>query len=353
MARRAVSAPRVLCLGEALVDRLGPPGRNPETASPADCDDRLGGAPANVACALARLGTPVAFLGRLGLDAIGDSFQELLRDRGVDLQGLQRDPIRPTRIVLVRRDSTGERMFQGFAGDQGEGFADQGLDGAQLARAWPALVPAARWLLIGTIPLATPESAAALRWAIEQVDQADLHLALDVNWRPTFWDPHADPAAGPAPEALATMAPLLERAALIKLVREEALWLFNSADPEAIRDCLPTHPDVVVTDGGAPVHWCIAGHRGSMPVLEPPRVVDTTGAGDAFTAGLLHQLMALTPMGGAPLNLSAAVVEQVVRFAAACGALVCTGAGAIDPQPLAADVEQFLQQGSTVLSGSR
>ena len=70
------SLPQVLCFGEALVDRLGPPGGDPATDP--DCDDRLGGAPANVACALARLGTPVAFLGRLGRDQIGEAFASLL-----------------------------------------------------------------------------------------------------------------------------------------------------------------------------------------------------------------------------------------------------------------------------------
>lgn len=352
MVKRVGAAPQVLCLGEALVDRLGPLGGDPATASPAECDDRLGGAPANVACALARLGTPVALLGRLGDDAIAASFQELLRDRGVDLRGLQLDSQRPSRVVLVRRDATGERVFQGFAGDQGQGFADQGLNRGQLSLAWPALSASARWLLVGTIPLATPESSEALQWAIEQVDHADLRLALDVNWRPTFWNPHDDPAAGPAPEALAAMAPLLDRASLIKLAKEEAIWLFNSANPEAISACLPTHPDVVVTDGGNPVQWCIAGHTGAMDVLPPPRVVDTTGAGDAFTAGLLHQLLALTPIGGAPLTLSAAVVEQVVRYAAACGALVCAGPGGIDPQPTAVDVEHFLQQTTPVVSST-
>ena len=353
MANRAVCAPWVLCLGEALVDRLGPLGGDPATASLSDCDDRLGGAPANVACALARLGTPVGFLGRLGEDDIGASFNELLRDRGVDLRGVQADTVRPSRVVLVRRDATGERVFQGFAGDQGEGFADQGLDCQQLSLSWPALASAARWLLVGTIPLATPESAETLQWAIEQVDQSDLRLALDVNWRPTFWDPAADPSAGPSPQALASMAPLLDRASLIKLAREEAIWVFNSDNPEAISKCLPTHPDVVVTDGGHPVQWCIAGHVGAMDVLPPPRVVDTTGAGDAFTAGLLHQLLALTPSGGAPLVLSAALVEEVIRYAAACGALVCAGAGGIDPQPSAADVEHFLQQSEAVVSGLR
>ena len=65
----------VVCLGEALVDRLGPLGGDP--ASDLPVDDRLGGAPVNVACGLARLGSSVAFAGRLGQDAIGDAFTGL------------------------------------------------------------------------------------------------------------------------------------------------------------------------------------------------------------------------------------------------------------------------------------
>jgi sugar/nucleoside kinase (ribokinase family) len=79
----AAALPQVICLGEALVDRLGPPGGDPATAPPEQLDDRLGGAPANVACGLARLGTPVAFVGRLGRDAIGEAFARLLAERGV------------------------------------------------------------------------------------------------------------------------------------------------------------------------------------------------------------------------------------------------------------------------------
>jgi len=344
MAMRAGGAPQVLCLGEALVDRLGPLGGDPATAAPAECDDRLGGAPANVACALARLGTPVAFIGRLGLDGIGDSFRELLADRGVDLRGLQSDGHRPSRVVLVRRDASGERVFQGFTGDGGEGFADQALDSQSLGLVWSALADQALWLLIGTIPLATDASAHALQAAVQAATATGVRLALDVNWRPTFWDAAADPAAGPGADELARMCPLLEQAALIKLAREEAEWLFSSADPAEISAGLPQKPDVLVTDGGQPVRWCMAGHSGSMPVLAPPRVVDTTGAGDAFTAGMLHQLVALTPSAGQPLRLSEAMVEQVVRYAAACGALVCAGPGGIDPQPLPSRVMQFLDQ---------
>ena len=308
----------VVCLGEALIDRLGPPGGDPAVDQPVD--DRLGGAPANVACGLARLGTPVAFAGRLGQDAIGEAFSKLFVERGVETALLQRDAVRPSRIVLVRRSLEGERQFQGFAGDEGAGFADQALELAAL--------PQARWLLIGTLPLAAPTSAEALLSAVRQARSQGTAVALDVNWRPTFWDPVADPDAGPDPKALAAIQPLLQQAALIKLAREEALWFFNTDDPGAIQQALPQRPDVVVTDGAEPVHWQLGADSGQQVAFQPPVVVDTTGAGDAFTAGLLHCWTA------AP--------QERIRFAAACGALVCGGAGGIDPQPTQAQVEAFL-----------
>jgi fructokinase len=330
MSQSGPDAPEVLCLGEALIDRLGPLGGDP-AVDPARCDDRLGGAPANGACALARLGTPSAFLGRLGRDAIGAAFAQLFAQRGVDSSALQWDAQRPTRIVLVRRDATGDRQFGGFAGDRGDGFADQALEASELAAALGPLLAAARWLLVGTIPLASSTAASALQRACRQAAAAGVPLALDVNWRPTFWDPAADPTSGPTAAQLAVMGPLLRQAALIKCAAEEARWLFGSTDPLFISTALPQRPDVVVTDGGGALGWCFAGRRGELPVFRVP-AVDTTGAGDAFMAGLLHGLLSRQPQP----------VEQVLRFASACGALVCQEAGAIDPQPTAAAVAAFL-----------
>jgi len=331
--------PLVLSLGEALVDRLEPPD-----------GDRLGGAPANVACALARLGTPSAFLGRLGRDAIGEAFAAVFAERGVDTSALQWDAQRPSRVVLVQRDASGDRQFGGFAGAGGAGasrvgassgggmcFADQALDAAELSAALGPLLAAAHWLLVGTIPLASPAAASALRLACHEAAAAGVALALDVNWRPTFWDPAADPASGPNPAQIAAMAPLLQQAALIKCAAEEARWLFGSDDPAVLRAALPQYPDVVVTNGGAPLRWCVAGRSGELPAFRVP-VVDTTGAGDAFTAGLLHGLLN-GPLNGLLHNQvqGAAAIrpEPLLRFASACGALVCQGAGAIDPQPSA------------------
>ena len=372
--------PQVLCFGEALVDRLLPvgeplpapgcgggpePGGRTQAAEgladiageasllgPGDGGDRLGGAPANVACALARLGTPAAFLGRLGSDAIGEAFEALFAERGVDTSGLQWDAERPSRVVLVRRDAHGERSFGGFLGDRGAGFADQALDAELLQQAAGPLLVRARWLLCGSLLWASPPAASALEGVLAMVEAAGCSpdagatdaresscrrppfLAVDVNWRPTFW---GLPAGTPPPAAIQErIKPLLERAALLKCATEEALWFFDSADPSAISSALPGRPAVCVTDGPAPVRWFLGGRSGQLTPFAID-AVDTTGAGDAFMAGLLH---GLCQAEADPHTV--AEPEARLRFAAACGSLVCRGAGAIDPQPRAAEVERFL-----------
>ncbi len=372
--------PEVLCFGEALVDRLLPlgdalpapgcgggpePGGRIKAAeglvdiagevSPqrsGDGGDRLGGAPANVACALTRLGTPAAFLGRLGSDAIGEAFGVLFAERGVETSGLQWDAERPSRVVLVRRDAHGERSFGGFLGDRGAGFADQALDAAVLQQAAAPLLVRARWLLCGSLPWASPPAASALEGVLAMVEAAGRRpeagatdarqsscrrpplLAVDVNWRPTFWGL----PAGTAPPAAVQerIRPLFERAALLKCATEEALWFFGSDDPSAISSALPGRPAVCVTDGPAPLRWFLGGRSGQLAPFAVD-AVDTTGAGDAFMAGLLHGLCRAE---ADPHTV--AEPEALLRFAAACGSLVCCGAGAIDPQPRAAEVERFL-----------
>lgn len=377
--------PQVLCFGEALVDRLLPvgeplpapgcgdgpePGGRTQAAEgladiageasllgPGDGGDRLGGAPANVACALARLGTPAAFLGRLGSDAIGEAFELLFAERGVETSGLQWDAERPSRVVLVRRDAHGERSFGGFLGDRGAGFADQALDAEVLQQAAAPLLVRARWLLCGSLLWASPPAAAALEGVLAMVEAAGRRadagatdawqssaqesssrrppfLAVDVNWRPTFWGL----PAGTAPPAAVQerIRPLLERAALLKCATEEALWFFASDNPSAISSALPGRPAVCVTDGPAPVRWFLGGRSGQLAPFAID-AVDTTGAGDAFMAGLLHGLCQTEADPHTVVE-----PEALLRFAAACGSLVCCGAGAIDPQPRAAEVERFL-----------
>ncbi|WP_320666792.1 carbohydrate kinase [Prochlorococcus sp. MIT 1307] len=332
----SLNAPQVICIGEALLDRLGPLGGDPYADKPVE--DCLGGAPANVACGLAKLGINTAFAGRLGDDFIGKQFHKLFKTCGVNVQALQVDPVRPSRIVLVRRDLKGDRSFEGFQGGEEHGFADQALEVKALKETWPGLLSNAGWLLAGTIPLATTTSAETLLWGVEQAIKKEVKFALDINWRPTFWSQNLSSNCGPNDAALKKIAILLENASLLKLANEEARWFFNTSDPVKISRSLPNRPDVVVTNGARPLHWVIGGFAGEMKVFSPQTVVDTTGAGDAFTAGLLQQYLTSSFN-----KLNQEVVEEAVRFAAACGALVCGGPGGIDPQPTYEEIKNFLQ----------
>ena len=326
---------KVIALGEALIDRLGPPGGDPACDLPViDC---FGGAPANVACALSRLGVNVSFIGSLGNDVFGQNFRNLMIQRGINTAGLQEDNSRPTRIVLVRRDENGERYFEGFAGDKGLGFADQAILRDQIIKDWPLVMDQAKWLIIGTIPLASQKSSEAFLWCIKNALDAGIKIALDMNWRPTFWRNKLSQALAPSFEEKKEINSILGNVSLIKLAKEEAEWFFNSSNPMEISSNLPQRPSVIVTDGPNPISWLLNNHSGKSFAISPPSIVDTTGAGDAFTAGLIYKLLSVDLD-----QISKQIAEEIIQFAIGCGACVCQGLGAIDSQPYLYDVDKML-----------
>ena len=326
---------KVIAIGEALIDRLGPPGGDPSVDLPVtDC---FGGAPANVACALSRLGVDVSFIGSLGNDAFGKSFKNLLIKRGINITGLQQDNLRPTRIVLVRRDAGGERSFEGFHGDKGLGFADQAMSREQIIKDLPLVIDQAKWLVTGTIPLASEISSNAFLCCIENALDAGIKIALDLNWRPTFWRKEASNVLAPSLDETNKIISILKNVSLIKLAKEEAQWFFNTSNPIEISSSLGHSPSVIVTDGSNPVSWLLNNHIGKSFSISIPSVIDSTGAGDAFTAGLIYKLLSVELD-----QISKHIAEEIIQFAIACGAHVCQGVGAIDSQPYREEIDKLL-----------
>ncbi len=327
----------VISLGEAIIDRLGPIGGDPACDQPLiDC---YGGAPANVACALSRLGVQVSFVGSLGNDYFGKNFKQLMIKKGINVSGLQQDNCRPTRIVLVRRDAAGERSFGGFEGDEGLGFADQALLKEKLVKDWPLVVGQAKWLIIGSIPLASEISSEAFFWCIENSCKSGIKIALDLNWRPTFWRKGESKEFEPLPAEKQKIYTILKHTSLIKLAKEEAELFFDSTNPSQISSTLSHHPSVIVTDGSKPVSWILNKHHGESNAILPDNVIDTTGAGDAFTAGLIYKLL---PVDLDKIDIKLA--QEIIQFSIACGAYVCQGVGAIESQPYPDDVEKLLSR---------
>jgi len=111
---------KVICIGEALIDRI----RNKSNQG---FTDFLGGAPANVACALRKLKIDATFIGSLGSDDYGKKFITQFNALAVNLDFLQLDNDSSTRVVNVDRDQFGDRFFSSFEESSHSCFADEVL----------------------------------------------------------------------------------------------------------------------------------------------------------------------------------------------------------------------------------
>ncbi len=318
--------PRVLCLGEILfdnlADQLGRSLHEVESWTPYP-----GGAPANVACALVKLGTSSGFIGCVGQDQPGDDLVKLLQFVGVDSTGIQRHPTKPTRQVYVVRSESGERHFAGFGDRDTADFADTHLQADKLP---VTLFETADFLVLGTLELAYPETREAINQAIYLANRHHVKIFVDVNWRPVFW------------KDLDTAKPLihdlLKHIDFLKITKEEAELLFDTTDAGAITYRLDNAEGVLVTDSEHGSAYCLAENEGQLPAFSVP-TVDTTGAGDGFVAGFIHQVC----QHGIQSLADPEIAKQVVTYASAVGGITTMKPGAIAAQPTAAEVEDFLK----------
>ena len=307
----------VICLGEVLFDLLaeqsGVSREEVRSWTPLP-----GGAPANVACALVKMGDRSRFIGCLGNDPAGTKLAAKLASAGVDLTGLQQHPTAPTRQVQVIRTIDGDRVFGGFGQIPTDKFAD-----TQLSAVPSDLFTGADFLLLGTIALAYPLSAQSTWQAVALAQANGVKIMVDINWRPTFWTAATE-------VAISQIKQLLAKADYIKFAKEEAELIYGTTSLLSLHDRLPAAVGIFVTDGGNICEYWLDSHIGQQPAFAV-KAIDTTGAGDAFVAGLLHQLGTGSTDG-----------DTIVRYAAAAGALTTRQAGAIDAQPTDAEIQQFL-----------
>lgn len=317
-------APRVVCLGEALIDRIFDrrDGLDPQVPF---WTDHPGGAPANVAVALAKLGTPSALVTCLGQDSQGQRVEAALREAGVDGSAVQWTAAHPTRVVLVNRDAEGDRTFVGFSLPDPSRFADAYLDTDQIDF---ASVETAQYLVMGTLGLAYGNLGQSMRTAWAWAKQNGIITVVDLNWRPVFW---------PQPEqAIPIIQDFLASVDILKLNREEAETLFQTTHAEAIQARLFAKL-VLLTDGANGCHYATATLQGHVPAFAVD-CEDSTGAGDSFLAGFLHQLH----LKGMDLLKNGDDLRAAVQYASAAGALTATQPGAMTAQPDARAVEAFL-----------
>jgi len=320
-------AGRVICLGELLIDFCAAEA-DVSLAEARTFAKAPGGAPANVAVGVARLGTPAGLVAAVGADPFGDYLASLVAAEGVDTAGVVRIPNVRTSLAFIaaRSDGAKDITFYRHPG------ADMCLSPQHL----PAgALEAAGAFHFGSISRIDPDPRAATDEARRRAAAGGALVSYDPNWRPTLW-PDADAARGRILEGFAG-------AHVAKVSAEE--WQFVTGESDFAAGAARLHEagaELVVrsegADGASFATRAVGGHVDARRV----DVVDTLGAGDACMACLIVDLLAHWRAGRPPGELDAPELRRIVRRAVAAGAVACTRVGAIPALPTRAELEAVL-----------
>ncbi|CAL9782386.1 unnamed protein product [Musa acuminata subsp. burmannicoides] len=283
-----------------------------------------GGAPANVAIAVARLGGRCAFLGKLGDDEFGRMLAAILKENGVDDAGVSFDAGARTALAFVTLRADGEREFMFYRNPS----ADMLLTEAELNL---DLIRRAAIFHYGSISLITEPCRSAHLKAMEVAKEAGALLSYDPNLRLPLW-----PSAAEAREQILS---IWDQADIIKVSDVELEFLTGTESVEdevAMRLWRPSLKLLLVTLGEKGCKYYTKDFHGSVESYAVKQV-DTTGAGDAFVGALLGKIVE---------DQSALQDEkklrELLRFANACGAITTTKKGAIPSLPNAAEAMQLM-----------
>lgn len=293
----------VVCFGEALVDLL--PDRRGALRDASRFEVHSGGAPANVAVGLARLGLSVSFVGVTGEDEFGHLLAGKLRHERIDVR-LRHTAQALTGVWFVALDDMGERSF----------FAPTAADSADklIAEEDIARVPSARIFHCGSSAHVLPPAQETLRKAVREAQSRGMTVSFDPNVRAHLWKDLR--------ELRALCDDVLPFCDIVKLSEEEIVPCLGVSDVSFALDALSSLGVKLgcVTLGS---RGAVARRGGEVAQVSAPRVnvVDTTGAGDGFVAGLL----AANPLEGD--------VAAALRMACAVGSRVCTKLGAVAGLP--------------------
>ena len=294
---------KVWLTGDAVVDLI-PDSDNTYLKCP-------GGAPANVAVGIARLGGNCAFFGRVGDDPLGRFMAEVLNQENIDVSSLKLDHKQRTSTVIVDLDDQGERSFTFMVKPSADQFT-------QLTDI-PSF-EANQWLHCCSIALANEPSRSTTLAAIKAMKEANGFVSFDPNLRDEVWQQPQ--------EIRPIVMSAIKLADVVKFSEEELLYLTETCSlDEGVTEL--SHyliPLVLITLGENGALAIVNGQQHQVDSISV-NVVDTTGAGDAFVSGLLAYLSQHDDW-----QQEARVIEAV-RWGNICGALATTKKGAMSALP--------------------
>lgn len=273
----------------------------------------LGGAPANLAVSLARLGVRAAVVGGVGRDRFGDDLRLFLAENGVDARFLIRLPNR-TGIAFVSRDPDGEPSFLFYRHET----ADMSIEARHVT---PAMTRAT-WTLVGTSTLMHAKLAEATHRFVQNTRKTGAHLVVDLNVRAHLWKNE--------PGMRRAIAGVLEHAMLVKASSADlvALGIGDERAGLAWTRKYAKKASIVLTRGKGSAAAIGAHGHVDLPTT-PVRCVDATGAGDAFMAGVLAALCAARALPDAAAWKSVEMWTRALAVGHMLGAKAVSKRGAV------------------------
>ncbi|KAI9195547.1 hypothetical protein LWI28_015940 [Acer negundo] len=283
-----------------------------------------GGAPANVAIAVARLGGKAAFVGKLGDDEFGHMLAGILKENGVNGDGINFDQGARTALAFVTLRADGDREFMFYRNPS----ADMLLKPEELNI---ELIKSAKAFHYGSISLIVEPCRSAHLKAMEVAKDAGALLSYDPNLRLPLW-PSAE-------EARVQIMSIWEKAEVIKVSDVELEFLTGSDkidDESALSLWHPNLKLLLVTLGEKGCRYYTKHFKGSVDAFHV-ETVDTTGAGDSFVGALLTNVV-----DDHSILEDEGRLREVLKFANACGAITTTKKGAIPALPTKTEVLSLL-----------
>jgi fructokinase len=312
----------IVSLGELLIDLIP---HNDYTAENPSYEAKVGGAPVNVLSGLAKWGHSTAYISKVGNDAFGVYLKKKVSSCHINVDHVRIEETAPTTVAIVSLDENRNRTFD-FIRNPG---AEQLVTKDEIDY---SLIQETKIFHFGSLSLTHNPAREATMEAVKYAKQENKIISFDPNYRPLLWENQED--------AKRMMTEGLKWADIVKVSDEEIQFITNEDD-------LVKASQLLAETYSIPLLFMTKGKEGSMVVcnghlLEEKGLVvhpvDTTGAGDAFMASVLHQFLVKDkPI----LELTKNDLREMLQFANLVAAQSTTRKGGFSVVPALDDLESI------------
>lgn len=286
----------------------------------------LGGAPLNVAVAVARLGLESAVVSKVGNDTFGKFAVNELKTKGVHTEGICFSNQYKTALSLVHLDETGDRSFEFYRNPSADmTISDDDID--------YSLIGQSKAFHFGSISMTNEPARGATLKAVEYAKSKGLTISFDPNLRPSLW--------GNLNDAKKQMCKGVSLCDVLKVSVEEMEFLTGEKSLEKGSEVLLKQgaKAVFVTLGKDGCFYRVGSIYGKLPTYDT-KVVDTTGCGDAFMGAILYEICKSQIDIACSDNKE---IEKIVMFANATGSLAAEKRGGLASMPDLESVERLMK----------